>query len=275
MSEVLRSRAELDASRPHWADRVGLVATMGALHRGHAALMQAARAACDTLAVSIFVNPMQFGADEDLDRYPRTLAADLEMAADEKVDVVWAPAVSDVYPDGPAQVCVAPGPLGAVLEGASRPAHFAGVLTVVHKLFSALRPAVAYFGEKDYQQLCLVRRMVVDLDLGVEIVGVPTVREPDGLALSTRNAYLSADERERARALSLALRAGRDAASGGASAVVAAAAGVLAAAPGVEVDYLELRSPDLGAAPDHGPARLLVAARVGGTRLIDNMEVRL
>jgi pantoate--beta-alanine ligase len=248
---------------------------MGALHDGHAALMRAARAACDTVVASIFVNPMQFGPTEDLSRYPRTLDADLERCAIEGVDVVWAPEVTDIYPDGPAQVHVVPGPLGAVLEGASRPTHFTGVLTVVHKLFSATRPDVAYFGQKDYQQLCLVQRMVADLDLGVSVVGVPTVRESDGLALSSRNRYLSADERERALALSRALFAGRAAAAHGVAAVLDAARAVLTATQGMEVDYLELRTPDLLTAAERGPARLLVAARVGATRLIDNMEVAL
>ena len=168
-----------------------------------------------------------------------------------------------------------PGPLGADLEGAVRPTHFAGVLTVVAKFLNLVRPDRAYFGEKDYQQLTLIRRMAADLDLGARIVGVPTVRELDGLALSSRNAYLSNGDRAAALALSRALSAGRAAAEGGADAVLAAAGEVLEGEPGVAVDYLELRAEDLGPAPEHGAARLLVAARVGSTRLIDNMAVRL
>jgi pantoate--beta-alanine ligase len=171
-------------------------------------------------------------------------------------------------------VTVDPGPLGDLLEGASRPGHFAGVLTVVTKMLGLLRPDVAVFGEKDYQQLALVRRAVADLELGVEIVGVPTVREPDGLALSSRNRYLSAAERVRATALSRALRAGADAGPDGAGAVLAASTAELAGAD-IDVDYLALRSPDLGAAPGAGAARLLVAARIGTTRLIDNVPLTL
>ena len=161
------------------------------------------------------------------------------------------------------------------MEGSVRPTHFSGVLTVVTKLFNLVGPDVGYFGEKDYQQLTLIRQMSADLDLGVDVVGVPTVREPDGLALSSRNAYLSTVDRQAALSLSRALFAGRDAARAGPDAVVAAAKGVVAAEPGINVDYLVLRNPDLGPAPEHGPARLLVAARVGPTRLIDNLEVVL
>jgi pantoate--beta-alanine ligase len=250
---------------------------MGALHAGHAALIEHARRFSESVVVSIFVNPLQFGPSEDLGRYPRNLPADLELCARLGADLVWAPAVEDVYPGGEArsQVRVDPGPLGAQLEGAVRPGHFAGVLTVVAKLLGLVRPAAAFFGEKDYQQLVLIRRMAADLELGVGIGGVPTVREPDGLALSSRNAYLSAADRERATALSQALFAGQQAAPHGALAVIAAATRVLAAEPAVAVDYLELRDPDLGELPEHGPARLLVAGRVGGTRLIDNVAVTL
>lgn len=272
---VARNRADLSGARAALAGAVGLVPTMGALHDGHAALIEAARDACESVLVTIFVNPMQFGANEDVATYPRTLDDDLAICAKLGADVVWAPGVVDVYPSGEAQISVHSGPLGAMLEGASRPTHFAGVLTVVAKFFALVRPAVGFFGEKDYQQLALIRRMVGDLDLGVAVAGVPTVREPDGLALSSRNVYLSSDERAQALALSRALFAGREAAVGGALGVISTATAVLASTPGVVVDYLELRGTDLGEIPEHGPARLLVAARIGRTRLIDNVAVEL
>jgi pantoate--beta-alanine ligase len=249
--------------------------TMGALHAGHAALMRAARKDCDHVVATIFVNPLQFGPNEDLARYPRTLEADLEVIKQEGVDEVLTPSVAQMYPDGPPRVTVHPGQLGSELEGAVRPGHFAGVLTVVLKLLHLTKPDAAYFGEKDYQQLTLIRRMVHDLSLPVEIVGVPTVREPDGLALSSRNRYLSTTDRTAALALSRALRAGADAGAGGADAVLAAARSVLATEARVAVDYLALTDPRLGPVPAHGPARLLVAAKVGGTRLIDNIGLTL
>ncbi len=257
-----------------------LVPTMGALHRGHAALLrEARRRAGDSGATvaSVFVNPLQFAPGEDLDRYPRTFAADLALCAEEGVDVVFAPSVDEVYPGGPgaAQVTLDPGPRGGVLEGASRPTHFRGVLTVVAKLLGLVRPDAAVFGQKDYQQLVLVRRMVADLCLAVEVVGAETVREPDGLALSSRNRWLSPEQRTTALALSAALRAGAAAGPAGPEAVRRAAGEVLAAEPGLEPDYLALTGPDLGPAPERGDARLLVAARVGTTRLIDNVAVTL
>lgn len=256
--------------------RVALVPTMGALHAGHAELIRRARAtADDAVVVSIFVNPLQFAPGEDLDRYPRTFDADLELCAGEGVDVVFAPSVEEVYPGGSPQVTLEPGPLGTVLEGATRPAHFRGVLTVVAKLFGLVRPDLAFFGEKDYQQLVLIRRMATDLCLPVDVVGVDTVREPDGLALSSRNRYLGTTERRVALALSRALAAGRDAGPAGADAALDAARAVLATADGVELDYLALTAPDLGPAPDSGEGRLLVAARVGTTRLIDNTALIL
>jgi pantoate--beta-alanine ligase len=272
---VAHSRADLAGALDTLTGPVGLVPTMGALHDGHAALIEHARRFCESVVVSVFVNPLQFGPAEDLARYPRTLPADVALCERLGADVVWAPSVEDVYPGGEAQVRVDPGPLGNQLEGAVRPGHFAGVLTVVAKLFGLVRPAAAFFGEKDYQQLVLVQRMVADLELGVGVAGVPTVREPDGLALSSRNAYLSPDERERAAVLSRALFAGQDAAPQGALAVITAATGVLAQERDIAVDYLELRGTDLGEIPEHGPARLLVAARVGSTRLIDNVAVTL
>ncbi|MBC2932613.1 pantoate--beta-alanine ligase [Nocardioides sp. zg-1228] len=260
--------------------RVAFVPTMGALHDGHASLMRTARAATDgPVVVSIFVNPMQFSPTEDLDRYPRTLDADLEVCAAEGVDVVFAPGVEEMYPGGFSHdsvhdgVTVAPGTLATILDGASRPGHFDGVLTVVAKLFGLVRPDVAVFGQKDYQQLVLVRRMVRDLAMGIDVVGAETVREPDGLALSSRNRYLDARERQAATALSRALLAARARAPYGVPAARWAAMSVLKAEPGLELDYLALTSPDLGEPPEMGEGRILVAARIGTTRLIDNMAI--
>jgi pantoate--beta-alanine ligase len=278
---VARTRAELDDAlrAVHRAGgRVALVPTMGALHAGHEALMRQARGCVGddaAVVVSIFVNPLQFAPGEDLDRYPRTFEADLEVCAAAGVDLVFAPTVEEVYPGGEPLVTVDPGPVAALLEGRSRPSHFRGVLTVVAKLFGLVRPDVAVFGQKDFQQLVLLRRMVADLCLGIEVVGAPIVREDDGLALSSRNRYLSADERRTALTLSAALRAGAAAGAGGPAAVRRAAHEVLAGAPELELDYLELTGPDLGEPPDSGEARLLVAARVGSTRLIDNVAVAL
>ena len=255
--------------------RVCLVPTMGALHEGHRALIrQARRVPGASVVVSVFVNPLQFGAGEDLTRYPRPVDADLEMCRAEGVELVFHPDVDELYPEG-ASTTVHPGPLGSELEGASRPGHFAGVLTVVAKLFNIVRPDFAYFGEKDYQQLVLVRRMVTDLNMDVTVVGVPIVREASGLALSSRNVYLDAEQARAAVVLSAALTAGAHAGAAGAEAVLDAAGAVLATEPGVQVDYLHLRGADLGPAPSAGPARLLVAARVGGTRLIDNVALLL
>jgi pantoate--beta-alanine ligase len=277
---VVRTREELAAALEGGgrSGRVALVPTMGALHAGHAALVRCARLTVGpdaAVVVSIFVNPLQFGPGEDLDRYPRTFEADLELCAEQGADLVFAPAVEEVYPEGPPQVVVEPGPLGTVLEGASRPGHYRGVLTVVAKLFGLVRPDVAVFGQKDYQQLVLVRRMAADLCMGVEVLGADTVREPGGLALSSRNGYLSGTDRQAALALHRSLRAGAAAAADGAEAVLAAAHAVLAEEPAVEVDYLALTSPALTDPPAQGEARLLVAARVGTTRLIDNLAVHL
>lgn len=283
-SPVLASTREelatLLADARRSGDRVAFVPTMGALHEGHASLMRVARqATTGPVVVSIFVNPMQFGAGEDLDRYPRTLDADLEVCAAEGVDVVFAPSVGEMYPGGFSHdsvhdgVTVAPGTLATILDGASRPGHFDGVLTVVAKLFGLVRPDVAVFGQKDYQQLTLIRRMVRDLCLGIEVVGAETVREPDGLALSSRNRYLDAEQRQAAVALSRALRAAQERAAYGVPAARWAAMAVLKDEPGIELDYLALTSPDLGEAPEVGEGRILVAARVGSTRLIDNMSI--
>lgn len=275
---VARTRDELAEALATSENESAVVMTLGALHEGHRALIRAARelvGSGGTVLVTVFVNPLQFGPGEDFERYPRRFEADLAVCADEGVDVVFAPPTEELYPHGDPQVGIVPGPLGADLEGAVRPTHFAGVLTVVAKLLNLTVPSYAVFGEKDYQQLTLVRRMVADLEMPYEIVGVPTVREDDGLALSSRNRYLSADERAAAPALSRALRAGAAAAAGGPAAVVAAARAELDAEPDAVVDYLELRSDQLVPDPRHGPARLLVAARVGTTRLIDNIAVDL
>lgn len=264
--------------------RVGFVPTMGALHDGHASLMDAAREAVGDgpVVVSIFVNPLQFGAGEDLDRYPRTLETDLELCGEHGVDIVFAPPVDEVYPGSDAasgvvepQVTVDPGPLAAILEGATRPGHFRGVLIVVAKLLGLVRPDVAVFGQKDYQQLALIRRMSDDLCMGIDVIGAETVREVDGLALSSRNRYLDPRQREQAVALSRTLDRARENASHGADSALAAARAELRASDGIDLDYLVITGTDLGPAPETGEARILIAARVGPTRLIDNMPIQL
>ena len=257
---VVDTREDLAAARAAVTGRVAVVMTMGALHEGHAELLRAARRTADHVVVTVFVNPLQFGAGEDLERYPRTLADDLALCAREGADVVFTPTPDVVYPDGAPLVRVSAGPIGEVLEGASRPGHLDGVLTVVCKLLHLVRPDVALFGQKDAQQLAAVRRMVRDLDLPVEVVAVPTVREPDGLALSSRNRYLSDDERRSALVLSRGLRTG-DADAGRA---------LVEAEPGVELDYLE-RVDSTTFTPHPDGDLLVVAARVGPTRLLDNV----
>lgn len=255
--------------------KIALVPTMGALHAGHRELIRRARRLPNAVvAASIFVNPLQFGQGEDFDAYPRPLERDLAALAEAGVELAFVPKTNDLFAEGHA-VTVNPGPLGDELEGASRPGHFTGVLTVVSKLFNIVHPDHAFFGEKDYQQLVLLRRMVAELNMPTRVIGVPTVREPDGLALSSRNAYLSETERSDAVVLSAALTAGVHAGPRGAQAVLAAARETLATRTRVAVDYLELRGEDLGPAPGQGQARLLVAARVGRTRLIDNAAVVL
>ncbi len=263
--------------------RRAVVMTMGALHEGHLSLVRTAREHAEQVVATVFVNPLQFGAGEDLDRYPRDLDRDLELLAGAGADVVFAPAVDEVYPDGEPLVRVAAGPLGDVLEGAHRPGHFDGVLTVVLKLLHLTAPDVAVFGRKDAQQLVAIRRMVRDLDLDVQIVAGDTVRDADGVALSSRNAYLDPEQRVRARALSQSLGAAQEAAARGAgpSAVRRSVVDVLEAQDGLVVDYVALVDPET--LQDVGPhggrhgtdALLLVAARVGRTRLIDNARVRL
>jgi pantoate--beta-alanine ligase len=253
--------------------RVMLVPTMGALHEGHLALIRAAkRVQGAVVVVSIFVNPLQFGAGEDLDAYPRPVDDDLAALRAEGIEIAFTPTAADMYPDGP-RTCVHPGPLGEELEGASRPTHFAGVLTVVLKLLQIVAPDRAFFGEKDYQQLVLVRQMVADLNVDVQIVGVPIVREADGLAMSSRNRYLTQVQRDQAGALSAALLAGMYAASGGKAAALDAARAVLVEVPAIHVDYLEVRDPMLGPPPPEGISRMLVAARLGKTRLLDNIAI--
>ena len=267
---------ELDAARDRHGS-VGLVPTMGALHAGHAALIRRAAAECRTVAVSVFVNPLQFGPAEDLDAYPRRLAADTATAAEAGAEFVWAPSAAEMYPEG-FQTTVHIGGITERMEGAARPGHFDGVTTVVTKLFAVGGRCRAYFGEKDYQQLQVVRQLARDLSLPVEVIGCPTVRDPDGLALSSRNAYLRPDERAAAPVLHRALEAGAAAVRSGVrdpGAVRAVMVETVAAEPLVALEYAEvveaatLRVPSVLA----GPLRLLIAARLGTTRLIDNLGV--
>ena len=271
----LRDVGDVIRALRHTGRRVMLVPTMGALHDGHLSLVRAAkRVPGSAVVVSIFVNPLQFGADEDLDAYPRIVDADLALLRGEGVEIAFTPSAAAMYPDGP-RTAVHPGPLGSELEGAARPTHFAGMLTVVLKLLQIVHPDRVFFGEKDYQQLVLVRQMVADLNVDTRVVGVPIVRELDGLAMSSRNRYLDPAQRELAGLLSAALLAGSHAASGGAEAALRAAGAVLSEVPAIDVDYLEVRDPELGPAPLHGPARLLVAARLGTTRLLDNVAIEI
>lgn len=288
--QVVHTAAELAVTGAGRTPRA-VVMTMGALHDGHAALVRAARERVGEdglVVVTVFVNPLQFGAGEDLERYPRSLDADLVVAGDAGADIVFAPSVDEVYPGGEPRVRVTAGPTGAVLEGASRPGHFDGMLTVVAKLLHLTAPDIAFYGEKDAQQLALIKRMTRDLNFPVEIVGVPTVREHDGLARSSRNRFLSAPDREHALAIRRALDAGERHAADGAGAVRAAAEDVLRgepepdAAPEIDaalhVDYVELVDIDdfTPVAANHtGPAILAIAARVGTTRLIDNARLTI
>jgi pantoate--beta-alanine ligase len=323
MTTLLRTAGELHTRAR--AGRRAVVMTMGALHEGHATLIRTAREIAGPdgeVVVTVFVNPLQFGEGEDLDRYPRTLEADVKIAEQSGADAVFAPSVEEVYPGGEPQVRISAGPMGERWEGAYRPGHFDGMLTVVAKLLHLTRPDIALYGQKDAQQLALIRRMVRDLNFGIEIIAVPTVREEDGLALSSRNRYLSPDERRTALALSQALFAGRDrhaaqealrararevpstharaealsaigesraaadahavatAVPGGPAAIRAAARTILDEAgrldPPLEPDYLALVDPDdFSEIEDDftGEAVLAVAARVGTTRLIDNIPL--
>ena len=279
MTTLVHTRGDLRAAMVSNAGEVGVVMTMGALHEGHRELIRVARRRCTVTVVTVFLNPLQFAPGEDLSRYPQTLDADMVICTDEGVDVVFAPSVAEVYPLGEQPlVRVQAGPLGDVLEGASRPGHFDGVLTVVAKLLHLTGPEVAYFGQKDAQQLLLIRRMVQDLDFPVEVIAVPTVRDAEGLALSSRNGYLTEADRSAALALSRSLAAGVAAAGQGPDAVRRAALEVLDAHPDVGLDYLALVDPgDLSDVPADfaGAALLAVAAKIGTTRLIDNAVVEL
>jgi pantoate--beta-alanine ligase len=272
---IAEVRARHDAARAG-GGTVGLVPTMGFLHDGHRSLMEAARRDCDHVTVTIFVNPLQFAPTEDLDAYPRDLQGDLRLAADAGVDLVFAPPVGEMYPDGAVPTSVRVGGLADQLEGASRPGHFDGVATVVAKLFAIAGPCRAYFGEKDYQQLQIVTRMARDLSFPVEVIGCPTVREPHGLARSSRNAYLSDEERRAAAVLKRALDAGAAAIAGGSvttAEIESTMAAVIGSEPLATLDYARaVDAATLEAAPTlRGAVRLLVAARVGPARLIDNI----
>ena len=276
---TVRTRAELRdalAALRAAGHTIGFVPTMGWLHAGHLSLVDLARARASACVMSVFVNPLQFAPTEDFAAYPRDLERDAELAARQGVDLLFAPDVETMYPTGEPLVRVAPGPLAERLDGAFRPGHFDGVLTVVMKLFHMVAPDVAIFGRKDLQQAALIRRMVADLDLPVEIVVAPSVRADDGLALSSRNAYLSAPERQQALALYRALRAAGDAfrtGERGGGSILRAARSVLDAEPGVQVQYLELVDPDtLAPVLEATPGAVLAAAAfVGRTRLIDNI----
>lgn len=277
--EVVRTRAGLAAALAVPHSRRAVVMTMGALHEGHLSLVREARTVADQVVVTVFVNPLQFGAGEDLERYPRDLERDVELLTGAGAHIVFAPEAGEVYPQEPV-VTVSAGALGELLEGACRPGHFDGVLTVVLKLCHLVRPDVALFGEKDAQQLMVIRRMVADLDVGVEVVGVPIVRDTDGVALSSRNGFLDREQRLEARMLCSSLQAGLRAAQDGAGAdgVLRAAESVLAAGPGIVVDYVALVDPSTAqpvGAGHRGRALLVLAVRVGSTRLIDNMMLDL
>jgi pantoate--beta-alanine ligase len=272
---IMRERAE-DLRRDGRV--IAVVPTMGALHDGHLSLLRAARARADVVILTIFVNPTQFGPSEDLARYPRDEAGDLAKARPTGLDLAFCPDAAAMYPAG-AQTFVEVRELAGPLCGASRPGHFTGVATIVSKLFHITRPHLAFFGEKDYQQLAVIRRMTRDLDFGIEIVGVPIVREPDGLAMSSRNAYLSPDQRAQALALSRGLAAAEALVKAGerdAAALVAAARAPIEASPLARIDYVELRDADelTPIARLERPAVLAMAVFVGATRLIDNRVLR-
>lgn len=304
--EVVTSKGALAEARAKMSGSVAVVMTMGALHAGHAELLRAARDVADHVIVTIFVNQLQFGAGEDFERYPRTLALDREICEARGADLIFAPPPQAMYPEGEPLIRVDPGRLGQILEGRSRPGHFSGVLTVVLKLLSLTRPDVAVFGEKDYQQLALIKTMVADFDLPIRVLGVPTVRESDGLALSSRNRYLSPSDRLSAVVLSRSLFAGQAAARSGESphGILRTALSTFTDFSAVELDYLAVTDrsfrvlTEAGAFPEtsvepaivagagdqtsgsemsplveRGASRILVAARVGTTRLIDNIDL--
>ena len=274
--QIVRSSEELAKARAGLSGTLALVPTMGALHAGHLALIDEAKRRADRVAATIFVNPAQFGPNEDLSRYPRREEEDARLLEEQGCDLLWLPRVEDIYPAQFATNVIVRG-VSDRWEGEARPGHFDGVATVVAKLLLSVRPNVALFGEKDFQQLAVIRRMVADLSIPVEIVGVPTVREADGLALSSRNAYLTPDERSRAVALSAALAKARDAIRAGAPVQTALAEGkaVLAQAGFTTIDYFALvDSATLEPVESAGEnSRLLAAAKIGATRLIDNLSV--
>lgn len=270
---VVRTATELRARVKEERGTIGFVPTMGALHEGHLSLVRAARAGTDLVVISIFVNPLQFGPGEDLDAYPRDEAADLRLAEAAGADLVFVPEVEEMYPESDSTT-VSAGPLGAILEGEDRPGHFDGVCTVVAKLFNLVAPDVAYFGQKDAQQIAVIKRMVADLRFDIRIEVGPTVRESDGLALSSRNAYLNADERKRATALHAALEAGRAIAAGGELERAEKAMWEVVSERGLHPSYARVVHPDsFTPATVDGPKLLVIAARLGETRLIDNMHV--
>lgn len=272
MTQVVHTIDELQALTRNFNGPVVLVPTMGALHAGHLSLVAKAQEIPDAMViVSIFVNPLQFAAGEDLDAYPRTLDKDVEKLKTAGVPYVFAPTANEMYAAGPRTI-IHPGPAGSILEGKTRPTHFAGVLTVVHKLFHITGATHAVFGEKDYQQLLLIKQMVTDLNLNITIIAAPTVREDSGLALSSRNQYLSKEHTQLAPTIYRALRAGAQ--HDTAAAVQRAVTETLTAHPEIVVDYVAVTSPEL-TDPVSGENRLLIAARVGETRLIDNMAIEL
>ena len=279
--ELIGSIGDLDrrlAGERRQGSSVGFVPTLGGLHDAHRSLIEAARRSCDVVVVSVFLNPTQFEDPADLARYPRDLAADRALAAGAGADVVFTPTVEEMYPAGTPEVTVDPGALGAVFEGAARPGHFRGVATVVTNLLAVVATDSAYFGEKDYQQLVVVRQLVADLSLPVGIVACPTVRDPDGLAVSSRNAFLSTAERRAATVLYRALRAGEDAVTSGATDVAGVEStmrSVVGTEPTVVLDYARVVVDGrLEAAQTvSGDVALLIAARLGRVRLIDNLRV--
>ena len=278
VSTIADLRERLDAHRAS-GRAVGFVPTMGYLHEGHASLMQSARASNGVVVVSIFVNPLQFGPSEDLDAYPRDLSGDLALVERSGVELVFAPSVEEMYPS-PVRTTVSVSGVSEALEGRTRPTHFAGVATVVAKLFAIVGPSRAYFGEKDFQQLAVIQQMVRDLSLPVEVVGCPTVRESDGLAMSSRNAYLSAPERAAAPVVHAALQAGRRAILAGTTdpaEVRGIIRALIAAEPLADLDYAEVVDAITFDVPDPltGDLRLLAAVRFGGARLIDNIGVQV
>jgi pantoate--beta-alanine ligase len=276
VTTVAEVRAALDDAR-RGRRTVGLVPTMGYLHEGHVSLMARARAETDVVATTIFVNPLQFGAGEDLDKYPRDLERDSRLAQGAGVDLLFTPPVEEMYP-GPVLTSVSVAEISAPMEGASRPTHFAGVATVVAKLFNIAGPCRAYFGEKDFQQLAIVRRMAADLSFPVEVIGCPTVRERDGLAMSSRNAYLTAEEREAAPVLFKALQSGAAVIKAGEDdpeEVRRLMANIIEAEPLARLDYVEVADPDTLQPTTEiaGTLRLLGAIRLRRARLIDNIGV--